>query len=47
MDKIKEAIQKVMDETGFGEVVYRVKIQDSEIILEQDEIIIKRKPNEN
>jgi hypothetical protein len=43
-DEIKKKVQLVIEETGFGEVTRTIKIQDSEIILEEYCITTRKKP---
>ena len=41
---MKKKVREVIEETGFGEVTRTVKIQDSEIILEEYCVTTRKKP---
>lgn len=43
-DEIKKKVREVIEETGFGEVTRTIKIQDSEIILEEYCTTTRKKP---
>lgn len=43
-DEMKRKVREVIEETGFGEVTRTIKIQDSEIILEEYCITTRKKP---
>ena len=43
-DAMKKKVREVIEETGFGEVTRTVKIQDSEIILEEYCVTTRKKP---
>ena len=43
-DEILSKVREVIEKTGFGEVSRTIKIQDSEIVLEEYSVITRKKP---
>jgi hypothetical protein len=43
-DETRDKVKEVIEKTGFGEVTRTIKIQDSEVILEEYCVITRKKP---
>jgi len=43
-DEMKRKVKEVIDETGYGEITRTIKIQDSEIVLEEYCTTTRKKP---